>query len=181
MHQLSSSTISRELSRNSELGTYASVSTQQSCHHRRCQSRPARKLHPQSVLFGMVRTLLFSRRSPEQIALTLARVCPKGHKLRVSHETVYNCIYAQPVREMHKELVANLRQARNKRTPRRKCLDRRAQIPESASMCARQRSRAGSFPATGRETSSKTRATPVPWALWSSVLADCSGSSSCHI
>jgi IS30 family transposase len=34
----------------------------------------------------------------------------------VSHETIYNCIYAQPVGELRKELIANLRQARNKRT-----------------------------------------------------------------
>jgi IS30 family transposase len=65
--QRSPSTISREATRNSEQGTYASVSSQQSCHHRRCHSRPERKLHPQSVLFGMVHNLLCSRWSPEQI------------------------------------------------------------------------------------------------------------------
>ena len=137
MLQRSASTVSRELSRNSELGTYASVSAQQSCRQRRCQSRPARKLHPQSVLFGMVRTLLCSRWSPEQIALTLARLYPKGHKLRVSHETIYNCIYAQPVGELRKELIANLRQARNKRTPRSKGQDRRGQIPDMLSIHVR--------------------------------------------
>ena len=114
----SPATVSRELRRNSDEGVYASVSAQQSCHQRRCGGRPERKLHPQSVLFGMVRILLCSRWSPEQIALTLARLYPKGHRLRVSHETIYNCIYAQPVGELRKELLANLRQARNKRTPR---------------------------------------------------------------
>jgi IS30 family transposase len=64
----------------------------------------------------MVHTLLCSRWSPEQIALTLARLYPKGHKLRVSHETIYNCSYAQPVGELRKELVTNLRQARNEST-----------------------------------------------------------------
>jgi IS30 family transposase len=33
-----------------------------------------------------------SRWSPEQIALTLGQTYPKGHELRVSHQTVYNCI-----------------------------------------------------------------------------------------
>ena len=65
MLQRSALTVSRGLWRNSELGTYASVSGQQSCSQRRCQNRPARKLHPQSVLFGMVPTLLCSRWSPE--------------------------------------------------------------------------------------------------------------------
>ncbi len=31
---------------------------------------------------------------PEQIALTLARLHPSSHEQRVSHETIYNCIYA---------------------------------------------------------------------------------------
>lgn len=88
MLQRSASTVSGELSRNSELGTFASVSVQQSCRQRRSQSRQAQKLRSQSVLFGMVRTLLCSPSSPEQIALTLARLYPKGHKLRVSHETI---------------------------------------------------------------------------------------------
>lgn len=72
----SASSVSLELSHNSELVIYASVSSQQSCHHRRCQCRPARKLNSQSVLFGLVSTLLCSRWTPEQIALTLARLYP---------------------------------------------------------------------------------------------------------
>ena len=185
MLQRSALTVSRELSRNSELGNYTSVSAQQSCHHRRCQSHPARsvrKLHPQSVLFGLVRTLLCSRWTPEQIALTLARLHPKGHRLRASHETIYNCIYAQPVGELRKELVANLRQARKNVRHAAKTKTGAARfLTCTASMFARQRSRTGSFRATGGDTSSKARATPAQWALWSSVPADCSCASSCHI
>lgn len=133
MLQRSASTVSRELSRNSEQGSYASVSAQQSCRQRRCQSRPASKLHQQSVLFGMVRTLLCSRWSSEQISLMFH----KGHKLRLSHETIFNCIYAQPVGELRKELIANLRQARNKRAPCSKGQDRRGQIPDMLSIHVR--------------------------------------------
>ncbi len=61
----------------------------------------------------------------------------QGHKLSVSHETFYNCIYAQPVGELRKELVANLRQARNKRTLRSKGQDRRGQIPDMLSIHVR--------------------------------------------
>lgn len=135
MLQRSGSTVSRELSRNSELGTYARFNAQQSCRQRRSQSRPARKLHSLSVLFGMVRTLLCSRWSPEQIALTLARLYPKAHKLRVSRET--SCIYTQPVGELRKALIANLRQARNKRTPHGNGQDRRGQIPDMLSIDVR--------------------------------------------
>ena len=65
------------------------------------------------------------RWSPEQIALTLARIFPKGHEHRVSHETIYNYIYAQPVGELKRELIATLRHAHNKRVPRSKGQDRR--------------------------------------------------------
>jgi IS30 family transposase len=37
--------------------------------------------------------------------LTMARVHTKGHPYRVSTETIYRCIYAQPVGERRKELI----------------------------------------------------------------------------
>ena len=52
----------------------------------------------------------------------------------MSHETIYNCIYAQPVGELRKELIAALRQAKNKRLPRSKGKDRRGQISEMLSI-----------------------------------------------
>jgi len=56
---------------------------------------------------------------------------------RVSHETIYNCIYAQPVGELKRELVACMRQAHNKRLPRSKGQDRRGQIPDMLSIHVR--------------------------------------------
>lgn len=131
------STISRELRRNSTDGQYASVQAQQTCLNRRRRSRPTRKLHIDSILLAVVRYFLGHRWSPEQIALTLARIYPKGHEHRVSHETIYNCIYAQPVGELRRELIACLRQARNKRVPRSKGQDRRGQIPDMLSIHVR--------------------------------------------
>jgi len=84
-----------------------------------------------------VRHWLQQRWSPEQIALALARVYPKGHEYRVSHETIYNCIYAQPVGELRKELIACLRHAHNKRVPRSKGQDRRGHIPDMLSIHVR--------------------------------------------
>lgn len=130
----SASTISRELRRNASAGQYSSAAAQQSCQHRRRQGRPVRKLHPEAILFDLVQHLLRQRWSPEQIALTLARIYPKGHELRVSHETIYHCIYAQPVGELRKELIACLRHAHNKRVPRSKGQDRRGQIPDMLSI-----------------------------------------------
>lgn len=59
-------------------------------------------------MFEVVCSLLGNRWSPEQFALTLAVLYPKGHEHRVSTETIYNCIYAQPLGELKRELVACL-------------------------------------------------------------------------
>ncbi len=132
--QRSPSSISRELLRNSQACGYSSSDAQlQSLQRRRC-ARPAPKLHPDSILFGVVQHFLRTRWSPEQIALTLARLYPKGHEHRVSTETIYNCIYAMPVGELRRDLIACLRQARNKRLPRSKGEDRRGQIPDMLSI-----------------------------------------------
>ncbi|EER61935.1 integrase, catalytic region [Acidovorax delafieldii 2AN] len=114
----SPATISRELQRNDCSSGYGNAHAQsQSLQRRRC-GRPAIKLHPDSILWALVVHLLRLRWSPEQIALTLARLYHSGHEYRVSHETIYNCIYAMPVGELRKELIATLRHAHNKRLPR---------------------------------------------------------------
>jgi len=99
--------------------------------------RPPIKLHRDGILFALIRHFLGQRWSPEQIALTLAAIYPKGHEHRVSHETIYNCIYAQPVGELKRELIATLRHAHNKRVPRSKGQDRRGQIPDMVSIHVR--------------------------------------------
>ena len=128
------STVSREVHRNGTCNGYASSPARHSARQRRVHERPCAKLHPDGVLFGLVRHFLALRWSPEQIALTLARIYPKGHEYRVSHETIYNCIYAQPVGELKRELIATLRHAHNKRVPRSKGQDRSGQIPEMMSI-----------------------------------------------
>jgi IS30 family transposase len=134
--QRPASTISRELRLNSTADHYGSAEAQHACQRRRRQSRPRprHKLHTDSVLFGDVQHFLQQRWSPEQIALALAYRYPKGHEYRVSHETIYNCIYAQPVDELKRDLIACLRQAKNKRVPRSKGQDRRGQIPDMLSI-----------------------------------------------
>ncbi|MFC7411888.1 IS30 family transposase, partial [Hydrogenophaga atypica] len=130
----SPSTISRELRRNAQPAGYASAAACACAQQRRSQGRPPNKLHRDGRLFGAVRHFMSERWSPQQIALTLARIYPKGHEHRVSHETIYNCIYAQPVGELKRELIAALRHAHNKRVPRSKGQDRRGQIPDMVSI-----------------------------------------------
>lgn len=130
----SPSTISRELLRNAQPAGYASTAAHACALQRRRQGRAPNKLHRDGVLFDVMRHFLGLRWSPEQLALTLACIFPKGHEHRVSHETIYNCIYAQPVGELKRELIATLRHAHNKRVPRSKGQDRRGQIPDMVSI-----------------------------------------------
>jgi IS30 family transposase len=132
--QRSLSTISRELRRNSREGHYGSVAAHRHCQTRRLQARPLGKLHSSTVRFDVVRHFLGWRWSPEQNALTMTHVHPKGHPYRVSTETIYRCIYAQPVGELRQRLIASLRQARNKHVPRSKGKDRRGHIPDQLSI-----------------------------------------------
>jgi len=123
----STSTISRELKRNTQDGCYASQAATTCARQRRRQGRPAKKLHTEGILFGVVHHFLKERWSPEQIALTLASIYPKGHEFRVSTETISTCIYAQPVGQLKKELIRALRHANNKRVPESKGQARRGQ------------------------------------------------------
>lgn len=79
----SPSTISREMRRNAcEAGGYASAPAQARCRQRRLNARPLAKLHPEGLLIAAVHHFLRLRWSPQQIALTLARIHPKGHEYR---------------------------------------------------------------------------------------------------
>ena len=133
MHR-SPSTITRELQRNSNASGYGGFQALSQCSQRRRPGRPTKKLHLDTILFGLLLDLLRDRWSPAQIALTLARVYPSNSEMRVSHETIYNCIYAMPVGELRKELIATLRHAHNKRLPRSKWQDRRGQITDMLSI-----------------------------------------------
>ena len=62
---------------------------------------------------------------------------PQRARRHVSHETIYNAIYAQPRGELRRQLVACLRRGRSTRMPRTRGDDRRGQIPEMVSIHVR--------------------------------------------
>ncbi|WP_035226632.1 IS30 family transposase [Paracidovorax oryzae] len=134
----SPSTVCRELARNSTpRDGYALQSAQAACQARRRAARPAPKLHPHSRLWRIVCDLLLWRWSPQQIARTLQRMHPDDPRQSVSHETIYNAIYAYPRGELKKQLLALLRQGRSGRRPRSAGQDRRGQIPDMVSIHVR--------------------------------------------
>jgi IS30 family transposase len=81
-----------------------------------------------------MRDFLGQRWSPKKISLRLARIFPILLQQRMSHETIYNWIYAQPVKEMKRELIATLHHAHNKRVHNSKGQDRRGHISDMVSI-----------------------------------------------
>ena len=132
--QRSPSSLSREVARNSSEAGYASEGARQAARARRERARPLPKLHADGALWGVVSHLLTWLWSPRQIARTLRRMWPDQPERHVSHETIYNAIYAHPRGELRRALVACLRQSRSTRRPRSGGEDRRGQIPEMVSI-----------------------------------------------
>ncbi len=134
----SPSTVSREIRRNSDTsGTYTASAAQEHMKTRRIICRPKRKLIPDSELFDLVKEMLRDHFSPEQIAGNLRSMFPKLKDAYVSHETIYNAIYALPVGELRKELIHCLRHGKTTRRPRLGGVDRRNQIPDMVSIHVR--------------------------------------------
>lgn len=132
------STVSRELRRNGLAGKgYVSKAAQVAATRRRIAARPAAKLAPEGVLWGVVSTLLDWRWSPQQIAGTLRRMWPDDRDRHVSHETIYTAIYARPKGELRRELIACLRQGRSKRKRRSRGEDRRGHLLDAISIHVR--------------------------------------------
>jgi IS30 family transposase len=132
----SPSTISRELRRNSVDGSYASVAAQSLCQQRRINARPLPKLHPDGSLWHLVCQLLNWRWSPQQISRTLKRMFADPD-LHVSHESIYNAIYAYPRGELRRQLIALLRQGKSTRRRRSAGTERRGQIADMVSIHVR--------------------------------------------
>ena len=131
------STISRELRRNQPGPHYSCQYAQQRRDRRRRQSVAAPKLVAGGALFDIIVARLRRRWSPRQIAAYLAKLHPSGSAMRVSHETIYNVIYAQPRGELKRELIACLRMARAKRWPRSRGEDRRGKLSDLLSIHVR--------------------------------------------
>ena len=81
----------------------------------RRKPRVARKLVPGTALWDRVLTHLRRRLSPAQIARTLARM---PDPVRLSHETIYNALYAMPRGQLRSRVLSLLRRARKQRRGR---------------------------------------------------------------
>ncbi len=120
----SASTVCRELIRGRvsprlEGGSgsgYCPQAGQRAYARRRLRCRPRRKLLAGGALWRVVwHRLVTFRWSPEQIAATLSAMHPDDRLARVSHETIYAMIYAQPRGGLKAALVEALRQGKHRR------------------------------------------------------------------
>jgi IS30 family transposase len=149
------STISRELRRGrGDDDHYSPEASRRGYDARRLRSRRPCRLVEGNALYIWVRGKLEHLRwSPEQIAGRLRAMHPDNPDRRVSHETIYAAIYAQPRGGLKAAMIEALRQRKPARGRRRTTL---AGPPWSRNRCglsiARKKSRHGSCPAIGRAT-----------------------------
>src|SRR5918993_3607072 len=128
----SPSVISTEIGRGREPdGSYAAGPAQAAAAARRDRSGRRAKLAPDSPLFAEVAKLLRRQWSPEQIAGRRKRLedgAAVSSGVPVSHEAIYQAIYAVSRGELRRELLACLRQGKPHRGRRSKDGDRRGRI-----------------------------------------------------
>jgi len=134
----SPSVISTEIGRGREQdGNYAAGSAQTAAAARWGRSGRRARLAPDSPLFAEVAKLLRLQWSPEQIAGRRKRLeegTEVSSGLRVSHEAIYQAIYAVPRGELRRELLACLRQGKPQRGRRSKDGERRGRICDMTSI-----------------------------------------------
>ena len=107
----SPSTISREVARNKGRRRYRAADADDRAY-RRARRRQRCKLAKNPALRNYVAARLGEDWSPEQIAGTLRKKFPPGHRMLVSHETIYKSLFIQSRGVLAKELQQHLRTRR---------------------------------------------------------------------
>ena len=136
----STATVSRQLSRNKVRAqrtpkakavgrpkAYRAETSNQRAKDQQSKPRIIRILSVDGTgdLWRRIKSLFKQRLSPEQISATLKQM---SEPVRISHETIYQAIYAMPKGELRKEIVALLRLSHKTRRPRAAGEDRRGAI-----------------------------------------------------
>jgi IS30 family transposase len=105
------STICREVNRNGGLKRYRAASADQMAWDQARRPKPC-KLAVNNQLNMLVADRLAKDWSPQQIAGWLAKHYGQQPEMRVSHETIYRCLFVQARGVLKKELIARLRSRR---------------------------------------------------------------------
>lgn len=130
------STVSREIDRNGGAVAYRAVDAQRRCEESRRRPKE-RKLEACARLHDAVNDGLRERWSPKQISVRLETDYPDDEDMRVSHETIYECLYLQARGELRTELKIALRQGRTRRVDRSRTTVARGQIVDMVNISER--------------------------------------------
>ena len=130
------SAVAREIRRNGGPVAYRAVAAQQRCDAMRLRPRE-RKLEASHRLHDEVNAGLGKEWSPEQISARLAEDFPGDAEMRVSHETIYDCLYLQARGSLRTELKLALRSGRTRRVTHSRGASTRGKIRDMVNISER--------------------------------------------
>ena len=132
--QRSHTTISREIKRNTTNGEYSPFRAKHQMMSRRKKCGRKNKIDNNIDLFEEVFQRIFTKWSPEQISGYLKDKYNGNLQMQISHESIYQYIYAKPKGELKKHLLKYLRQKGRKNKNRKLSHEKRGQIPDAISI-----------------------------------------------
>jgi len=130
------STISREIGRNGGPADYRASDAQVRCDENRLRPKE-RKLESNQLLHDAVNDGFAQKWSPRQIGKRLRVDHPDNPRMRVSHETIYECLYLQARGELRTELKLALRRGRTRRVNRSRPTVARGSIKDMVNISER--------------------------------------------
>jgi transposase, IS30 family len=130
------SVVSREVTRNGGRSAYRAIPAQRRTDEYRARPKP-RLLEANTRLHDAVRDGLEQKWSPTQISKRLRQDFPADDTMRVSHETIYQCLYLQARGELRTQLRLALRQGRTRRVSRSRASVARGTIPNMVNISQR--------------------------------------------
>ena len=119
--------IAKEIAKNGGRSQYRAVTAQERCDAMRARPK-VRKLARSARLHDAVNAGLALKWSPQQIASRLREDHADDPEMRVSHETIYECLYLQARGELRTELKLALRSGRTRRVSHSRTSQVRGQI-----------------------------------------------------
>jgi IS30 family transposase len=128
--------VSREVARNGGRMAYRAIPAQRQADDNRARPKQ-RLLEKNTALHDAVNAGLEQRWSPRQISQRLRQDFPDDDTMRVSHETIYQCLYLQARGELRTLLKLALRQGRTRRVNRSRTTVARGKIPDMVNISER--------------------------------------------
>lgn len=130
----SHTTIIREIKRNNKEGEYSPSRAEELSRRRYRNCGRRKKIDTNIDLFEEVFNKLLKKWSPEQISGYLRDKYNGNLQMQISHESIYQYIYAKPKGELKKHLLKYLRQKGRKNKNRKLSHEKRGQIPDAISI-----------------------------------------------